>query len=149
MPPPQPQPGSLTDIAQALLDQINAWRATDGEAALSMTSGLVASAHEHNLRMSSGCGISHQCAGEASLGSRISAEGIVWQDVAENVAWHSSVSSSEVLAAAKALNESMDNETPPNDGHRRNMLNGAYSRIGVDVIRDVKGEVWVTEDFAN
>jgi uncharacterized protein YkwD len=147
--PPAPQPGPLTDIAQALLAQINGWRATAGAAGLTMTSGLVASAHAHNLRMSAGCGMSHQCPGEAGLGSRISAEGIVWQAVAENVAWHSSVSSSEVLAAAQALNESMYNETPPNDGHRLNMLNGAYARIGIDVIRDANGQVWVTEDFAN
>jgi len=147
--PPPPQPGSLTDVAQALLAQINAWRAADGTAPLTMTTGLVASAHKHNLLMSAGCGMMHQCPGEASLGSRISTEGIVWQAVAENIAWHSSVSSSGVLAAAKGVNESMYNETPPDDGHRRNMLNDAYHRIGIDVIRDANGEVWVTEDFAN
>jgi uncharacterized protein YkwD len=139
----------LTDVAQALLAQINAWRASDGMAPLTMTSGLVASAHKHNLRMSAGCGMVHQCSDEASLGSRISTEGIAWQAVAENIAWHSSVSSSGVLAAAEGLNDSMHNETPPNDGHRRNMLSDAYHRIGIDVIRDAKGEVWVTEDFAN
>jgi uncharacterized protein YkwD len=147
--PPSPQPGSLSDVAQALLAQINAWRASDGKASLTMASGLVASAHKHNLLMAAGCGMMHQCPDEASLGARISAEGIVWQAVAENIAWHSSVSSSGVLAAAKALNESMYNETPPDDGHRRNMLNDAYHRIGIDVIRDANGEVWVTEDFAN
>src|SRR5689334_23375044 len=41
--PPQSQPGSLTDVAQALLAQINAWRAADSKAPLTMTSGLVAS----------------------------------------------------------------------------------------------------------
>jgi uncharacterized protein YkwD len=147
--PPHPQPGSLTDVAQALLDQINAWRAADGKAPLTMASGLVASAHKHNLLMSAGCGMTHQCSDEAGLGSRISAEGISWRAVAENIAWHSSVSTSGVLAAAKGLNEAMHNETPPNDGHRRNMLNDAYQRIGIDVIRDADGEVWLTEDFAN
>jgi uncharacterized protein YkwD len=150
--PPQPappQPGSLPDVAQALLDQINAWRAAEGKAPLTMTSGLVASAHKHNVRMSAGCGMVHQCADEASLGSRISTEGISWRAVAENIAWHSSVASSGVQAAAKGLNEAMHNETPPNDGHRRNMLSGTYTRIGIDVIRDADGEVWLTEDFAN
>lgn len=148
-PPAAPQPGSLTDVAQALLDQINAWRAADGKAALTMASGLVASAHKHNLVMSAGCRLQHQCPNESSLGARISAEGVSWRAVGENIAWHSSVSSGGVLAAAKGLNESMHNETPPNDGHRRNMLNDAYHRIGIDVIRDANGEVWVTEDFAN
>jgi uncharacterized protein YkwD len=147
--PPRPQPGSLADVAQALLDQINAWRAADGKAPLVMTSGLVASAHKHNLVMSAGCGMKHQCPDEPSLGTRISAEGISWRAIAENIAWHSSVSSSGVLAAAKGLNESMHNEVPPDDGHRRNMLNDAYHRIGIDVIRDADGQVWLTEDFAN
>jgi uncharacterized protein YkwD len=150
-PPPSaaPPPGSLTDVAQALLDQVNAWRAAEGEAPLTMASGLVASAHKHNVLMSAGCGMAHQCTDEAGLGSRISAEGISWRAVAENIAWHSSVSNSGVPGAAKGLNEAMHNETPPNDGHRRNMLNDTYSRVGIDVIRDADGEVWVTEDFAN
>jgi uncharacterized protein YkwD len=136
-------------VAQVLLDQINAWRATEGKAPLTMTSGLVASAHKHNLRMSAACGMMHQCSNEASLGSRISTEGIVWRAVAENIAWHSSVSSGGVLAAAKGLNEAMHNETPPTDGHRRNMLSDTYHRIGIDVIRDSDGEVWLTEDLAD
>ena len=147
--PPRPQPGSLPDVAQALLDQINAWRADDGKAPLAMADGLIASAHKHNLQMAGGCGMSHQCPGEAGLGARITAEGISWRAVGENVAWHSSVSSGGVLAAAKGLNEAMHNETPPDDGHRRNMLNDAYHRIGIDVIRDADGKVWLTEDFAN
>ena len=146
---PGPQPGSLSDVAQALLNQINAWRAADGKAPLTMASGLVASAHKHNLRMAAGCGMQHQCSGEASLGSRISAEGISWRAIAENIAWHSTVSSSGVLAAAKGLNDAMHAETPPDDGHRVNMLNSAYHRIGIDVIRDASGRVWLTEDFAN
>ena len=148
-PAPAPQPGSLPDVAQALLDQINAWRAADGIAPLTMASGLVASAHKHNLVMAAGCGMSHQCPGEAGLGARISAEGISWRAVAENVGWSGPISSSGVLAAAKGLNESMHNETPPNDGHRRNMLNETYHRVGIDVIRDADGKVWLTEDFAN
>jgi uncharacterized protein YkwD len=146
---PRPQAGSLPDVAQALLNQINVWRAADGKAPLTMASGLVASAHKHNLRMAAGCGMQHQCSGEASLGSRISAEGISWRAIAENIAWHSTVSSSGVLAAAEGLNDAMHAETPPDDGHRVNMLNVAYHRIGIDVIRDASGRVWLTEDFAN
>jgi uncharacterized protein YkwD len=146
---PQPQPGSLPDVAQALLSQINAWRAADGKAPLTMASGLVASAHKHNLRMAAGCGMQHQCSGETSLGARISAEAISWRAIAENIAWHSSVSSGGVLAAAKGLNDAMHAETPPDDGHRVNMLNDAYHRVGIDVIRDANGRVWLTEDFAN
>lgn len=146
---PRPQPGSLPDVAQALLNQINGWRAAEGRAPLTMAAGLVASAHKHNLLMAAGCGMEHQCPGEATLGSRITAEGISWRAIAENIAWHSSVASSGVLAAAIGLNDAMHSETPPDDGHRRNMLNDAYHRIGIDVVRDADGRVWLTEDFAN
>ena len=145
----RPPSGSSTDVAQALLNQINAWRAADGKAPLTMAAGLVASAHKHNVRMSTGCGMQHQCPDEDSLGTRITDEGITWRAVAENIGWHSSVSSSGVLAAAKGLNEAMYNEVPPNDGHRRNMLNEAYHRIGIDVYRAADGKVWLTQDFAN
>jgi uncharacterized protein YkwD len=53
------------------------------------------------------------------------------------------------VAAAKELNESRHNESPPDGGHRRNMLNAEYTRIGIDVVRAADGQVWVTEDFAN
>jgi uncharacterized protein YkwD len=149
--PPRPQPTGLPGVAQQLLDQINAWRAQADQPPLVMATGLVASAHKHNLRMSAGCGLKHQCSGESGLGQRISAEGINWRAVAENIAWSSEVpnTTSAILSAARGLNVSMHNETPPEDGHRRNMLSPSYHRIGIDVIRDADGEVWLTQDFAN
>jgi uncharacterized protein YkwD len=149
--PPRPQPTGLPGVAQQLLDQINAWRADAGQPPLVMASGLVASAHKHNLTMSAGCGLKHQCSGESGLGTRISAEGVTWRAVAENIGWSSRAANttSAILAAASGLNTSMHNETPPDDGHRRNMLSASYHRIGIDVIRDASGQVWLTQDFAN
>jgi uncharacterized protein YkwD len=43
----------------------------------------------------------------------------------------------------------MFKETPPNDGHRRNILSKDFTHIGIDVVRDSKGKVWLTEDFTN
>src|SRR6185369_12130110 len=46
-PPPAPaQLPSQPEVAQQLLAQINAWRADAGQAPLTMTAGLVASAHK-------------------------------------------------------------------------------------------------------
>jgi uncharacterized protein YkwD len=39
-------------------------------------------------------------------------------------------------------------EQPPNDGHRRNILNTGFNLIGIDVLIDSKNQVWLTEDFA-
>jgi uncharacterized protein YkwD len=116
-----------------------------------MLSGLVASAHKHNLVMASGCGMSHQCSGEAAFGDRISAQGVRWTAAGENIAVAPWVSNNvtAMTAAAKDLNESMYHETPPDDGHRRNLLSSAYTHMGVDVYRDSKGRLWLTEDFTS
>ncbi|GHO96342.1 hypothetical protein KSF_063900 [Reticulibacter mediterranei] len=52
--------------------------------------------------------------------------------------------------AVKAnIEQGMLGEQPPDDGHRRNLLSTSYHRIGIGVYIDVKGLIWVTEDFTN
>ena len=46
------------------------------------------------------------------------------------------------------LTQGMIDEKPPNDGHRKNILSKSFKRIGISVIRDAKGTVWMTHDFA-
>jgi uncharacterized protein YkwD len=88
--------------------------------------------------------LSHQLPGEASLGARISAAGYSWSAVGENVAWNSRRSESGVLA----LQDSMYNETPPNDGHRKNILSSKFTEVGISVIEDPEhGKVWLVTDF--
>jgi len=38
---------------------------------------------------------------------------------------------------------------PPNDGHRKNLLSPAFHQVGIGIVIDAKGLVWVTEDFTN
>ena len=51
-------------------------------------------------------------------------------------------------AAVKRLFDMMMAETPPNDGHRVNILNGTYKRIGVGTAASGSTLYWVV-DFAN
>jgi uncharacterized protein YkwD len=151
--PSSTAPGSSTGnatSAQAVLDQINRARAQHGRSALVMNAGLVAAADKHNLRMADGCGLSHRCPGEASLSSRISAEGVSWSTVGENVGWGGAVSAntSAITAMATRLTTDMLNETPPNDGHRQNILSSRFTRVGISVYRDSSGMVWMTQDFS-
>jgi uncharacterized protein YkwD len=141
---------SNTSSGQAVLNQINRARAKEGLSALVMNSGLVASAEKHNLRMADGCNLRHQCPGEASLGSRISAEGVSWSTVGENIGFGGRVpsSTSAITAMATNLTRSMLNERPPNDGHRRNILSSSFTRVGISVYRDSSGMVWMTQDFS-
>jgi len=146
----QGQTGSTdtaTQAAQAVFDQINTARAQAGLPALQMSTQLVNSAHKHNLAMQSANQLSHQLPNEPGLGTRISQEGVQWSFVGENIGY-----SSDYLHPTKAatgLNQSMLNEQPPNDGHRRNILSKDFTIVGIDVLIDTTNHrVWLTEDFA-
>jgi uncharacterized protein YkwD len=132
------------DWANAVLAELNAERAHHGLPALKMNSKLIDAAHTHNLAIAKANTLSHQLSGEASLGSRISAAGYRWSSVGENIAYNSDRSPSGVLAVQKA----MYNEQPPDDGHRRNILNKSFVDVGIDVINDsTHGRVWLVTDF--
>jgi len=153
-PAPAPAPAPLPsqpEVAQQLLAQINAWRADAGQAPLTMTAGLVASAHKHNLVMAAGCGLSHQCPKEPAFGDRIKNQGVAFTFAAENIGTGGRVAATTaaILAFAQRLNTGMHDEKPPNDGHRQNMLSARATRIGIDVVQDSKGNIWLTQDFAS
>jgi uncharacterized protein YkwD len=127
-----------------VLDRLNAQRASHGLPALTSNAKLTAAAHAHNVKMADANQLSHQLPGEASLGARLSAAGYGWSSVGENVAWNSNRSQAGVLA----LQDSMYDETPPNDGHRRNILSSSFTEVGIDVIEDAAhGKVWLVTDF--
>jgi len=127
-----------------VLDELNDERAHHGLSALKLNSKLISSAHTHNLAMAKANTLSHQLGGEAALGSRVSAAGYQWSMVGENIAYNSDRSEGGVLAVQKA----MYNEKPPDDGHRKNILNKKFDDVGIDVINDsVHGRVWLVTDF--
>ncbi len=155
-PSPKPKPIKTTPpagtaVVDQLLAQINDLRAQHGLPPYSLLSGLNRSAHKHNLVMEGSCGMSHQCPGEASLGDRISAQGVHWTSCGENIGWsgpHPNTTSA-IVSAAEGLTTSMYNETPPDDGHRLNLLSSSFHHIGIDVVRDSSGKVWLTQDFSS
>ncbi len=150
VPKPAPPLPGVSAAAQAVLEQTNAWRAAAGLRPYVMVSGLVASAHKHNLTMAAGCGLSHQCPGEAPFGDRIHAEGVQWSSAGENCGVGGAANNAGAITdAAKGLNQAMFDEKPPGDGHRRNLLSSSFTHIGIDVIRDSKGSVWLTQDFTS
>ena len=50
---------------------------------------------------------------------------------------------------AVTLTQDMLNEQPPDDGHRLNILSSTFQHIGIYVLRDASGTVWMTQDFSN
>ncbi|GAA1877179.1 hypothetical protein GCM10009753_00210 [Streptantibioticus ferralitis] len=134
-----------------MLALINKARAAQGLPAYTITAGLTRSAGAHNQVMAGGCGLSHQCSGEASLGDRETAAGVQWNSAGENIGEGGPVStgSQDIASMAVSLTQGMLDEKPPNDGHRQNILSSSFTHIGIAVHRDAQGTVWLTQDFSN
>jgi uncharacterized protein YkwD len=151
--PPAPAGPAAEDSAavQQVLSLINQSRATAGLPALTISAGLTTSSSKHNLLMASGCGLSHQCSGEAALGARETAAGVLWNSAGENIGEGGPVAdtSAAIAQMAVSLTQSMIDEKPPDDGHRMNILGSSYAHIGLAVYRDSSGTVWLTQDFSN
>jgi uncharacterized protein YkwD len=144
--------GALTGPAVTqVLNLINQARAQAGLPAYTLTTALGHSAGHHDRVMANGCGLSHQCPGEPSLGGRETAAGVPWTIAGENIGEGGPVADSTALIAQMAvvLTNDMLNEKPPNDGHRQNILNNAFHHIGIAIRRDKSGTVWMTQDFSN
>jgi uncharacterized protein YkwD len=156
-PPPAPRPsptspGSQQSSAvQQVLALINQARAQAGLPAYTVISGLDRSSAGHNQKMASGCGLSHQCPGEASLGARETAAGVDWTSAGENIGEGGPEpgTAAAIAKMAVTLTQDMLNEKPPDDGHRLNILSSSFHHIGVTVQRDSSGTVWMTQDFSN
>ncbi|HET6484166.1 MAG TPA: CAP domain-containing protein [Actinoplanes sp.] len=143
-------PQTSGSVAEQVLAHLNAARQAEGLGALSLDTNLSKAAALHTQLMIDGCGLSHQCSGEKGLGDRFSAQGVQWSSAGENIGFGSSGSSdSAKVTAANGLTDSMLAEVPPNDGHRKNLLNKGFKRIGLSVVRDSKGVTWMTQDFVD
>jgi uncharacterized protein YkwD len=140
------------DPAEAqVLALINQARATAALPALTVTSDLETTSSAHNLKMADGCGLSHQCPGEPATGDREIAAGVDWTSEGENIGDGGPVTdtSAAIAQMAVGITQSMLDEKPPNDGHRKNILSTAYTHVGIAVYRDASGTVWLTQDFSS
>jgi uncharacterized protein YkwD len=134
-----------------VLATINQAREAAGLRDYTVTDGLNRSAAAHTTVMAGGCGLSHQCPGEAALGARETAAGVKWTAAGENIGESEGVSadSESIAGAAVELTQEMLAEQAPNDGHRRNILSSSFTHVGISVFRDSDGTVWMTQDFSN
>ena len=134
-----------------MLALINQARAAAGLPAYTLTEGLDSSSAAHSARMASGCGLSHQCPGEPSLGARESAAGVDWTSAGENIGEGGPVAATNaaITQMATGLVRQMLDEEPPGDGHRLNILSSVFHHIGIAIERSSAGIVWMTQDFSN
>jgi uncharacterized protein YkwD len=149
-PTPDDPPATSGSILDQVLAHINAARTQSGLSAYALSSDLSKASALHNQLMIGGCGLSHQCSGEGGIGDRFSAQGVQWTSAGENIGYGSAgASDAAIVKAANGLTDSMLAEVAPNDGHKKNLLSSGFKRIGLSVVRDSKGLVWMTQDFVN
>jgi len=147
----QPAASPQGPAAAQVLALINQARAAAGLPAYTLTDGLDRSSAAHSARMASGCGLSHQCPGEPSLGARESAAGVDWASAGENIGEGGPVAATNaaITQMATGLVRQMLDEEPPGDGHRLNILSSVFHHIGIAIERSSAGIVWMTQDFSN
>jgi uncharacterized protein YkwD len=120
--------------AAALVARINAMRNVRGLPHLQRHSGLEAVARSHSAAMAEADTLAHALPGRGDPTARVRAAGIVVRSLAENVA-----RGADVGRAYRSLLES--------DAHRRQLLAGDKTHIGVGVVtRD--GTTWLTQLLA-
>jgi uncharacterized protein YkwD len=130
-----------SDATTTMISLVNHDRGTQGLAPINENSQLDWAARKHSVAMATGLGLSHTgWAQEISDSGFVSSNG--W--LAQNIGYSTASYSPSVI-------ESMFfNETPPNDGHRRNILNTYAHFIGVSCVFQVSNHTyWWTQDFGN
>jgi uncharacterized protein YkwD len=107
---------------------VNGERAGAGVRGLSVNGGAASVAQSWSAHMARN-GMSHN----PDLGGDLDRAGVAWRSYAENVGYGSSVDQVHSMFMGSG-------------GHRANILNGAYSEVGIGVVHS-GGKVWVTIVF--
>jgi uncharacterized protein YkwD len=112
-----------SDFISRVIARTNSYRVANGCPALTVSSILMGTAQGHSQEMALRDFVGHNSADGTSPWDRIKAAGYNYQLVAENIAW-GATSPDQVVDAWFF-------ESPPNDAHRKNILNCALHEIGV------------------
>lgn len=138
-------PTQTSDFAARIIARTNTYRMAHGCPALALNATLMATAQAHSADMAAHDFVGHNSFSGVALGARIKAAGYAYSLVAENIAW-----------GQKTPEEVVDlwfNESPPNDAHRKNILNCALREIGVGYVYlasdpgKITSHTYWTEDF--
>ncbi|WP_246105467.1 CAP domain-containing protein [Sporomusa termitida] len=124
---------SAADEQQALA-LLNQDRTENGLSTLKSNSQLTTLARTYAKDMIDRNYFSHYNPEGQSPFDRMTAAGISYKTAGENLAINSSVANAE-----KAFMNS--------SGHRANILNSAYTDVGVGVVRNASGQVYVVQEF--
>jgi len=125
--PPGPSPAFAdSGMESQFVSAVNSERTAKGLPALAVAGDLTSLGRSHSRVMADAGNLHHN----PNLGSAVSG----WQKVGENVGRGPTVSS---------IHGALMNSS----GHRRNILDSDWTQIGVGVVVDGGGQVWVTQVF--
>lgn len=131
--------GEITAVARAVVAEVNRTRQANGLAPLREDALLSRAAREHSEELASRRTLTHTSTNpeRRTMTMRIEAVGVAWSRAAENLANMSGSASSVPVQTARMWMGS--------DGHRRNMLEPAYTHTGVGVALDTRGIWYITQ----
>ncbi|HEU5227381.1 MAG TPA: CAP domain-containing protein [Ktedonobacteraceae bacterium] len=142
---PPPLTATENQLSQQLFALINQDRGTQNLYAYVLNATLSTGARLHSWAMAH-CGLSHACPNEPQPCQRVLNEGFQYMACGENVGYTSPTPTA--WGGVQNIEQQMLNEPPP-AGHRYNLLNTSYHKIGIGIYIDTKGLIWLTEDFVN
>jgi uncharacterized protein YkwD len=134
-------------VEQAALEMINQSRRQHGLPSLSMDESLRSAARAHSRDMAQRKFFAHVDPDGRGLAERLRTAGVAFGYAAENLGW--SAGYSTPLDGVTANHSQMMGEVPPNDGHRRNILNDRLRKVGIGVYTGADGKVYYTCKFTD
>ncbi|MFG1871844.1 CAP domain-containing protein [Micromonospora arborensis] len=126
--------GTVSAQAREVVDLVNAERAKAGCNALSINDKLMTAAQRHSQDQADHQNMSHTGSDGSDSGVRLDRVGYAWRTYGENVAWNQKT-------PAAVMDAWMNSS-----GHRANILNCAFTEIGVGIASS-NGPYW-TQVFA-
>ncbi|MEV7990090.1 CAP domain-containing protein [Micromonospora sp. NPDC085948] len=131
---PSEPSGTVSAQAREVVDLVNAERAKAGCGALSIDDKLMTAAQKHSQDQADHKNMSHTGSDGSNAGTRLDRIGYAWRTYGENVAWNQQT-------PAAVMDAWMNSS-----GHRANILNCAFTEIGVGIATS-NGPYW-TQVFA-
>lgn len=142
---PSGAPSTAADFVARIVALTNADRKANGCPALVTNALLMKTAQQHSEDMATHDFVGHNSYSGATVADRLHMAGYNYSAYAENIAWGQTTPDQVVNL--------WFNETPPNDAHRKNILNCALHEIGVGYVilandpGKVTSHTYWTEDF--
>ena len=151
-PPPPPAPAPVAanfSVAaeETLLALINQDRQARGLPPVVMYEPLRQVARAHAQDMAARNYFAHNTPEGRTPFDRIRAAGIAYSNAAENLGYSQYIPNP--VDSVRANHQAMMAETPPNDGHLRNILNGDLRRVGIGVVLGPDQKIYFACDFIN